>query len=376
MYDRYCNFLDYNNPQKVIQIIEDKISNNVADITDYKVLYSLYIHVLDNDLAEKLILAMSDKFGINPNDYYYVLKNFKGQYDTLWKILKTKGISTSKSKKQIASLFKLKNIFRLKSLEDIDNLIIFKQAGIGDEIIFSRWYKDLIPHVKKDIFYIGNNSPNHQVFIRNFEFLKEFNYSPKHKYHTISSFGIPDLLKVGCNIPNQKYLYADQNLISNYLPKEKFRVGLCHHGNFYSKLRGILTIPRNKIVDMIGKRAEIVNLYYGGLTYVKGKTSTIGKELRHPDIKYLKLDNYEDLLATIETCDVVISCDTSVAHAAGAMGKKTFVLCNGRLYFPWFIEGNVGKSRFYEDVTVVKQFQPASWEISVDKVVNELIQYK
>ncbi len=377
MYDRYCHILDYNDPQKVISIIEGKIKDNTADITDYKVLYSLYIHVLDSDSAQNLIVEMAREFGIDPNDYYYVLKNFSGQYDTLWKILKTKGISTSKSNKQIASLLKLKNISRLKNLNgEIDNLYIFKQAGIGDEIIFSRWYKNLIPYVKKDIFYIGNGSPNQQMFLRNFKFLKDFNYSPKYNYSAISSFGVPEILNVGSNIPNERYLFADQSLVNNYLPKEKFRIGLCHHGNYMSKLRGLLSIPRNSIVDMIGKRAEVVNLYYGGYTYVKGKSIVVGKELRHPSIKYLKLDNYEDLLATIETCDVVISCDTSVAHAAGAMGKKTFVLCNGRLYFPWFIEGHVGKSRFYEDVTVVKQFEPASWKISVDKVVNELIEYK
>lgn len=377
MYDKYCHILDYNDPQKVISIIEGKIKDNTADITDYKILYTLYIHILEYDLSKQLIDVIANKFNISKNDYFFDIKNFNGNYDILWKVLDKKSFNSRKIYKPVKDLFKLGNVKSLTSLDEpIDNLYIYKQAGIGDQIIFSRWFKDLIPYVKEDIIYIGNGGANLECFLRNFKFLNDFKYNPKKKYHAVSSFSIPLLLNVGSNVSNERYLYCNQELVSTYLPKEKFRIGLCHHGNNLSKLRGVISIPRDDIVEMIGNRAEIVNLYYGEYSYVKGQVNKIARERRNPNIKYLKLDNYEDLLATIETCDVVISCDTSVAHAAGAMGKKTFVLCNGRLYFPWFIEGHVGKSRFYEDVTVVKQFEPASWKISVDKVVNELIEYK
>ena len=378
MYDKYCHILDYNDPLKVIDLIHESIANDVADINDYMCLYSLYSHTLQYQKAIDLRSVITSKFpNLTEVDNLFMLKHFEGDYPKLWEVYfkKKNKIYLEELHRDLLVLEKFNNVNQPTTLDDVDNVFLYKQGGTGDEIIFFRWYKELKSKIKGNIYYLSNGILE-PTYKRVFSGFNSIQFNPKKQYSLLSIFKLPKLLNVGYNIPNQRYLFADPDLVKNYSEKNKFRIGLCHHGQYKSKLRGLLSIPRNYIVDQIGSRAEVVNLYYGENTYVKGKKTSVYKEPRNSDMLYPKLDNYEDLLAIIETCDVVISCDTSVAHAAGAMGKKTFVLCNGRLYFPWFIEGHVGKSRFYEDVTVVKQFEPANWKISVDKVVNELIQYK
>ena len=377
MYDRYCHILDYNDPQQVISIIEEKINEDTADINDYACLFNLYIHVQNNTKAEELLPFILNKFPKLDKTNFSILKNFKGDYKLLWEAYfkKTIKVYPKGVYENVKYLLKLKNVKLVTDLNHLENVFLFKQGGTGDEILFFRWISQLKNFVSGEIQYLSDQIID-DTFFRIDCGLKKFTYNPKKNYTALSIFQLPHLLNIGDNISNQRYLSCNMELLPLYANKTKFRIGLCHHGQNISKLRGLLSIPRDDIVEKIGDRAEIVNLYYGEKTYVKGQKTLLKKEPRNSLMLYPKLDNYEELLAIIETCDVVISCDTSVAHAAGAMGKKTFVLCNGRLYFPWFIEGHVGKSRFYEDVTVVKQFQPANWEISVDKVVNELIQYK
>ena len=73
-----------------------------------------------------------------------------------------KSFNSRKIYKPVKDLFKLGNVKSLTSLDEpIDNLYIYKQAGIGDQIIFSRWFKDLIPYVKEVVVFayvkfIGN----------------------------------------------------------------------------------------------------------------------------------------------------------------------------------------------------------------------------
>jgi len=377
MYDKYCHILDFNDPLKVIRLIEDSVKEDKVDINDYMCLYSLYAHTLQYQKAIDLRDVIIKKYPSINHTNLFILKYFEGNYPKLWEIYFNKHdkVSPKEFNDNLKVLRRLKNVDQPTNLENIDNVYLYKQGGTGDEIIFLRWYNQLKKTIKGDVYYLSDGILDNTLF-RIFPDIKSIQYNPKKKYSLISIFKLPYLLDVRFNIPNQKYFFSNPEIVKNYLDKSKFRIGLCHHGNLKSKLRGLLSIPRDFIVNQVGNRAEIVNLYYGNYTYYKGRNTGIIKEKRNEKILYPKLDNYEELLAIIETCDVIISCDTSVAHAAGAMGKKTFVLCNGRLYFPWFIEGHVGKSRFYEDVTVVKQFQAADWKISVDKVVNELIEYK
>lgn len=64
-----------------------------------------------------------------------------------------------------------------------------------------------------------------------------------------------------------------------------------------------------------------------------GKVWSLQKDEKLPkyvkDIESLKIDTWADTYNYIKALDVVITVDTSVAHLAGAMGKKTIILIPG-----------------------------------------------
>jgi hypothetical protein len=69
--------------------------------------------------------------------------------------------------------------------------------------------------------------------------------------------------------------------------------------------------------------------------------------------KKLEINSWEDTIRHIASLDAVITIDSSVAHVAGAMGKKVFVLLPGiDTDFRWGLTGD--KALWYEDVTLIR----------------------
>ena len=68
--------------------------------------------------------------------------------------------------------------------------------------------------------------------------------------------------------------------------------------------------------------------------------------------------------------DLVISVDTSVAHLAGAMGKKTFVLLPYSPDYRWMLDKM--DSPWYPTVTLFRQPAMGDWD-SVITEIRELL---
>jgi len=71
------------------------------------------------------------------------------------------------------------------------------------------------------------------------------------------------------------------------------------------------------------------------------------------------MQNFVDTAAVIENLDTVVTVDTSIAHLAGAMGKRTFVLIPYAAAWVW-MEGRVD-SPWYPSVTLIRQNAPDDW---------------
>ena len=83
--------------------------------------------------------------------------------------------------------------------------------------------------------------------------------------------------------------------------------------------------------------------------------------------RYIPFDLWEDTLALIDSCDLVVSCDTSISHAAAAMGKKTIVLMHAAAYFTWNHNQDLAKTPWYENAWCVHQDEPCDWTGSIAK---------
>jgi hypothetical protein len=82
------------------------------------------------------------------------------------------------------------------------------------------------------------------------------------------------------------------------------------------------------------------------------------------------LKDWADTAALIANLDLVITCDTGVAHLAAAMGKRTWVLLHHSACWRWLQARD--DSPWYPTVRLFRQPQRGDWTSAVSNVVLAL----
>ena len=123
----------------------------------------------------------------------------------------------------------------------------------------------------------------------------------------------------------------------------KIRIGLCWKGNPKFEHEQHRIFPHNLFFDSVKNiDAEFISLQ-------KGK----GEDERPEWVEKVSLDTWEDTSKAIASCDLVITSCTSVAHLAGAMGTKTWIIIPILPYYLWALPGE--KTSYYDSVTLFRQ---------------------
>lgn len=251
--------------------------------------------------------------------------------------------------------------FKLWDGSKVENLVVIEESGFGDQIIFSRW----IPQLKNlcdNLYYDGNGLA--ETFVRNFN-IQTVNLIKNNNVYAIPIMSLAYILKID-EPKSDVYLTANQNVVFNYSkkhPKKYYRIGLCVQGEKTHIETTLRTLPIKEMIDCLKDFGEIVNLQ---------------KEIdeRFEEITYIPFDTWEDTLALIDTCDIIVTCDTSISHAAGALGKCTIVLMHSAAYFTWNHNQDISKSLWYKNAWCIHQDMPCDWTGSIQKcksLINKLI---
>ncbi len=82
------------------------------------------------------------------------------------------------------------------------------------------------------------------------------------------------------------------------------------------------------------------------------------------------LADFSDTAGLIETLDLVISVDTSVAHLAAALGKPTWILLPYGADWRWM--SGRSDSPWYPTARLVRQVSPGDWPGAIDQVRRDL----
>ena len=89
-----------------------------------------------------------------------------------------------------------------------------------------------------------------------------------------------------------------------------------------------------------------------------------------------QIDETWDFLETaaiISNCDLIITCDTSVAHLAGGMGKATWLLLHKVPEWRWGLEGET--TFWYPSIRLFRQTERGNWNKVIEKI-SEALQEK
>jgi hypothetical protein len=250
-------------------------------------------------------------------------------------------------------------------------ILLWGEQGLGDSIQFCRYaklVKDLgakvLLEVPQSLVALLDSLEGVDVLIEHGMPIPDFDFH-------CPLMSLPLAFKSELNsIPSQKsYLKCNackQKLWSQRLgERSKPRIGIVWRGSAGHKNDLNRSIRLSQLVEYLPSDFEYVSLQ---------------KEVRDEDKSALKnsviknygelLINFADTAALCELMDLVICVDTSLAHLAGALGKKTWVLLPFSPDWRWLLERD--DSPWYESIKLYRQGQDREYGPALSCIRSDL----
>ena len=170
------------------------------------------------------------------------------------------------------------------------------------------------------------------------------------------------------DVSPSQYLHADPRACHHWKTKikesKKLKVGLRWQGNPLYEQNLYRSVPFSAIRPFLGM--EGVDFY--SLQRDSGVEELQGSDPVTDLSPFLR--TWDDTAAAISLLDVVVTSCTSIAHLAGALGKKTLLFTPMLPYYIWAGPGK--KSIWYPDVTLFRQSKLHDWTEETKNIFDEI----
>lgn len=347
---------------KIAISLDNKSANNFANCaTSYKLLGRY-------DKAESLYKkALSiDPSHVNAHfDLATVLlqqsKNIEGLKEYEWRF---------KKDEMRGHLIKYKNIFNknLYQGQDLQNktILVHTEQGFGDSIMVARYLHVLKNKGAKVIIYLRKELKNlfaelgcvDEVIVRD-EPIPEIDYQlPMMSLPIVCD---PNLGKLKDNYP---YIKTKDKFD---LDSNKFKIGIVwgasNSGDSYKN-----KVFSLKYFEQLSKNPK-VTLY--SLQLGEDKKDILKYNMQEDIVDMsIYIDNFLDTAKIINSLDLVITSDTSVAHLAGAMGANVWVVLQKVPDWRWGIDNDI--SQWYPSAKLFRQNSLGDFNSAFTKVYGAL----
>lgn len=369
--DNYLAVDDFNNAKfnynKSLQIK----SNNKMALNNLASLYYFKGNVKE---AEK-IYELSLKFNKNNYDGYYNLAQCQlaqANFTDGWINYKYRWFASQFNSPKLNI-----NVPKFNLKKEKKNLLIWSEQGVGDQILFLRFLKDLEPYVNN--LFIKIDSRLHQIIVRLYPKIK-FLVKQNDNKNEVIDYQIPIGNLGELFVKDTSYLFKNSTsyLTSDYIitnelknifqTRKKFICGL----SWISKNEDIgdkksISLEILKPILSI-KNIEFLDLQYSNTNVERDRFfKNSGIKIN----KIEKIDNYNDLngiTSLIDICDFVITVSNTNAHLSGALGKETFLLLpkgKGKL---WYWSSHKDKCYWYNSIQIIEQKTINSWNYPIKKL--------
>lgn len=246
-----------------------------------------------------------------------------------------------------------------------DEVVVICDQGLGDHIQFARYLPLLKEKVKK--LYVAARTSLIDLFKSNFEGIEFISFDEINP--EMQSVRITDLAYIlGLDfdhIPSSEG-YLDASALQ--IDCEKPKIGLCWEAGS----AGIRTMINRTINVKLFE--DILNLKNIQLYSFQVQDTLKGNE-RYPQMINLAsgFKDFSDTASALKSMDLVITVDTSVAHLAGALGVKTYLLLPYATDWRWFDDTKT--TPWYKSIEIFKQPGPISWEKPLGDILCRLKEY-
>jgi tetratricopeptide (TPR) repeat protein len=246
------------------------------------------------------------------------------------------------------------------SFLDGKKILVASEQGFGDNIQFARYLSlvkerrgYVIFECRKELMKLFENSG-----LGVDEFVEKGKSFPDYDFY-IHLMSLPGIFKTDLQSISNKIPYLKSGIKKKF--DNKFKIGIVWSGN----------------PDFPGSKEKSVNPeYFKFLAEIpevklyslqKGKFS--GGNFEITDLSG-EMDDFFDTAGIIENLDLVISVDTAVAHLAGALGKKIWVLLPFIPDWRWLLDRK--DSPWYPEMKLFRQKKSGDWNSVFEEVKNEI----
>lgn len=387
----------YHSSLQMLEKCLELSTNDMERQSIYANLAKVYNHVND---AEKSLYYSGLILKQKPNDYeslmeqsfsYYLLGNTEKSYEIQSELLKNPHLPEN-VKKRITFNMGTFEMSKGNFKEGIRNMIfggkeigiwkqqnrpyqkwdgnptnklilIFAEAGIGDEIINVRFLKELEKRNLKHI-WLGGREETVKLFKDNgFNCVSIKDYIPKEECVWCDSMSLPVLLGLDKHeLWYGEYLKPKAEYIEKWkkiLP-EQF-VTIKWSGNPYYDQ----DLHRSVDKDLLTSKLKECNIPIISLQMdeINGNSDLINVDIK----------SWDDTLAIQHLALLNITSCTSTAHSAGASGAKCVVLPPIATYFPWLNLKEDNTSHWYgKNLKCFPQKKHKHWEETINLAIEEL----
>jgi Tfp pilus assembly protein PilF/ADP-heptose:LPS heptosyltransferase len=257
------------------------------------------------------------------------------------------------------------------------SIFIYSEQGLGDIIQFSRYlfvlksyFKKIILKIPKSLIFLFSNINN--ISNGKIEFVTDFKKIDDCDFH----LPLMSLTLFFKQIPEEiNYFKIDEQLISkwsNKINKNNYNIGICWRAGkkkdlLYSEFATRRSFSLNEF-------SKIINLNNVKLINLQKEHNEDQKNIHYEKIKIFKeMDTdqpFLDSAAIIMNCNLIITCDTSIAHLAGTLGKKTYLLLDYNSDWRWGV--NKDYSIWYKSIKIFRQDEAGFWDRPFTQVYNNI----
>jgi len=359
---------------------------NPSKIELYSNITICYCRLKDLENAKKYYSKASN---LLPKDYdlhlsfAYLLLYYK-QYSKAWKLFDSR-LSIPRIKKMNLTHDVVKDkLIKEDYIKETDKLLIIREQGVGDEILFSSIYNDLLEKFKnvkietdirlkkifkrsfkKDIFYSSGYFSSNKKEINNFDKIIYAGSLTKHFRKKEENFtGLPYLTS------NEKKDAEIKNQIIKLGSKSKIGISWKSVVNIYGKFK---SLQIEDFEPIFSKNRTVINVQYGE---VLDEIKRVNK--KNIDIFTFKeidlFNDFDSCISILKNLDVFVTVSNSTAHIAGALGVPTIVICpkKSSTYYYWDYDNN--QTPWYGSIRIIKFKDSIKNTMNeVDKLINKLI---
>lgn len=272
----------------------------------------------------------------------------------------------------------------LKFIDQLKNktVLVYSEQGLGDTINFARFCNLLVPYAKKVILEVQKPIRLILSEIKDIEVIEKSSEIIQTDFN-IPLMSIPKLMNVNSNdIPPPSLIKKDFKITKNWdhiFNDKKINIGISWQGSKshgddkkikkYHRsfpLNSLNHLKDHKDVNFISLQKEDVN---------KEEFRKLDINIRYLGTEFDDHDDaFLDTIQILKRLDLVITCDTSLAHLAGSLHVPVWVALKFIPDWRWLMDSKT--SIYYPSMTLFRQKSWGNWTTIFEEMNEKLKEFK